>query len=118
MGLSYRGASPLRSPMLTNTARSVSSPEPTSPRTPSTNMFPNEMSIPIQSQNRTASAFSLNSDIHAPMQSIFSKAPSPSFNHNAVPISKTSLLQVSTERDHTDGIPIPVKHIPIAISPM
>jgi len=115
--LSYRGASPLRSPMLTNTARSVSSPEPTSPRTSSTNMFPNEMAIPIQSQNRTASAFSLNSDIHAPMQSIFSKAPSPSCNPNAAPNSKTSLLQVSTERDHTDGIPIPVKHIPIAISP-
>lgn len=114
--LSYRGASPLRSPMLTNTARSVSSPEPTSPRTSSTNMFPNEMAIPIQNQNRTASAFSLNSDIHAPMQSIFSKAPSPSFNHNAAPNSKTSLLQVQTERDQTDGIPIPVKHIPIAIS--
>jgi len=113
--LSYRGASPLRSPMLTNTARSISSPEPTSPRSSSSNMFPNEMAIPIQ--NRTASAFSLNSDIHAPMQSIFSKAPTPSYNHNSPPVSKTSLLQVQTERDQTDGIPIPVKHIPIAITP-
>ena len=105
--------------MLTNTARSVSSPEPTSPRTSSTNMFPNEMAIPIQNQNRTPSAFSLNSDIHAPMQSIFSKAPgSPSFPQPAAPASKTSMLHVATERDQSDGcIPIPVKHIPIAISP-
>ena len=104
--------------MLTNTARSVSSPEPTSPRTSSTNMFPNEMAIPIQNQNRSPSAFSLNSDIHAPMQSIFSKAPAPSFNQPAAPTSKTSMLHVSTERDQSDGcIAIPVKHIPIAISP-
>ena len=88
-----------------------------------------------ESTNRVAVGFLQSSDIHAPMQSIFGKnAPKPSPSsplqvHTAAspqtpsrPVAgmqnltaKTSPLHIQTAKTE-DSIPIPVKHIPIAIS--
>ena len=133
----YKGSSsPLRSPMMTNMA----SPSPpldaqSSPRSPSS-MFNQS-----EATNRVAVGF-LQSDVHAPMQSIFSHSPvSPPLQSSplqrpsppqiasatlplhvqtreSAALSKTSPLHVHTAKvDPGDSIPIPVKHIPIAISP-
>jgi len=130
--LSYRSGSPLRSPMLTNsvpTRASLASPEVSPP-----NMFPSDnqdVHSPIQSifskgpnssQQRKANnslhhtfpmskspgASSTNSnDIHKAMQPMFSQSQN----------SKLSPLHVQTETSEGRSIPIPVKHIPIAVTP-
>lgn len=136
-------SSPLRSPMMTNMASPTSSASPRSP----TSMFNQS-----EATNRVAVGFgALNSsDIHAPMQSIFSNGPKPSvssplrvqpfpsspstpspqqtpfnstsktspqhsfFNSNP----KTSPLHIQTNKEPAgDSISIPVKHIPIAVTP-
>ena len=123
-------SSPLRSPMMTNMASPSPPSDPqTSPRSP-TSMFNQS-----ESTNRVAVGFLQSSDIHAPMQSIFGKnspKPSPSsplqVHTAASPQSpsrpagslqnlpaKTSPLHIQTAKTE-DSIPIPVKHIPIAIS--
>ena len=66
--LTYRGASPLRSPMLTNSIRAVNSSDPMSPNPSNVNMFPSDIIIPMSGTSST-----LNDFIHSPMQSIFSK---------------------------------------------
>ena len=108
----YKGASPLRSPMLTNSVRSTGSPDPLSPKPSLASMFPNETMIPISSPIP-----GLNNDfIHAPMQSIFSKvedrAMSPSIKSPVVvkqatqqPVNNVSKMS----RDQPDSISIPVK---------
>jgi hypothetical protein len=120
-------ASPLRSPMMTNMA-SPSSPSDSqaSPRSPGSLFNQSE------STNRVAVGF-LQSDIHAPMQSIFSHGPKsaptsplqvqtapspgrPAPLQTASAVSKTSPLQINTRPDQADSVPIPVKHIPISIS--
>ena len=132
--LSLRSGSPLRSPMLTNsvpTRSSLASPEVSPP-----NMFPAEsqdVHSPIQSifskgtksgQQRTANnslhhtfpmsskssggSNSSSSDIHKTMQPMFSQSQN----------SKLSPLHVQTDHPTEGGsIPIPVKHIPIAVTP-
>ena len=132
--LSFRSGSPLRSPMLTNsvpTRANIASPEVSPP-----NMFPSD-----------------NQDVHSPIQSIFSKGPSPSSQprksatslHHTLPLSakasgasntnssdfhktmkpmfshsqtsKLSPLHVQTEASEAGSVAIPVKHIPIAVTP-
>jgi len=155
--LNYRGASPLRSPMLTSSVPTRQSSESMSPPG---NMFPtenNDVHSPMQSifsrgpntppssssskgssqgspvsyahtlpNPRTSNNSSLSqprgqSDIHSPMQSMFSpRSSSANFNNfNSGSNSKTSPLHIQTDKnDITDGsIPIPVKHIPIAKAP-
>ena len=130
--LSFKNtSSPLRSPMMTNMASPSPPSDPqTSPRSP-TSMFNQS-----ESTNRVAVGFLQSSDIHAPMQSIFGKnspKPSPSSPlqvHTAaspqtpsrpaaglqnLTAAKTSPLHIQTAKTE-DSIPIPVKHIPIAIS--
>ena len=107
--LTYKGASPLRSPMLTNSIRSVGSPEPISPKPSLASMFPSDTMIPISS-----SSIPLDNDfIHAPMQSIFSKdeeTRSPMINSPAVK-SPTIKSPLAPARDQPDSISIPVKVI-------
>ena len=148
--LSYRGASPLRSPMLTSSAGagpgrgeggvfpsdgqdSVHSPMQSifskGPAAASLTNGPGHKAAPPPSYSHTlpkASPGPAHGDIHAPLQSLFHSAPrSPasSLNFNNGPASKTSPLHIQTEReassstDSAGGIPIPVKHIPIAKAP-
>ena len=125
-------SSPLRSPMMTNMASPSPPSDPqTSPRSP-TSMFNQS-----ESTNRVAVGFLQSSDIHAPMQSIFGKTaqkpslssplqvhtpPSPQTSSRPGGMqqqqqlaAKTSPLHIQTAKTE-DSIPIPVKHIPIAIS--
>merc|ERR1719391_382847 len=73
---------------------------------------------PRTSNNSSLSQPRGQSDIHSPMQSMFSpRSSSANFNNfNSGSNSKTSPLHIQTDKnDITDGsIPIPVKHIPIA----
>ena len=129
--LSFRSGSPLRSPMLTNSVHSranLASPEVSPP-----NMFNSEnedVHSPIQSifskgaksgQQRKANnslhhtfplsgksaGGSSSSDIHKTMQPMFSQT-----QH-----SKLSPLHVQTEPSEDGSVPIPVKHIPISMTP-
>ena len=105
--LSYKGTSPLRSPMLTNAARSSASPDPLSqPRTPIANMFPGEPNFGPGGNaniNRNPSPFSLNSDVHAPMTPMFSSPTTPL----AAPRPAA--------KDEPDAVAIPVKHISLSV---
>ena len=104
--LSYRAASPLRSPLLAKQA-----PAPHSPHSPDSGSSgsprpallsghaPSSPAHSPNNMNRSPSAFSLSSDVHAPMQSIFSRAGGP---------AKTSPLSVQTGRDTVDQRPLPV----------
>lgn len=126
--LGFKGttSSPLRSPMMTNMASpSPPSDSHSSPRSP-TSMFNQS-----EATNRVAVGFLQSTDIHAPMQSIFGPGskPAPSSPLQVAtspqrpappllqtPVSKTSPLLIQTSKDPGDSIPIPVKHIPIAIT--
>ena len=126
--LGFKGttSSPLRSPMMTNMASpSPPSDSHSSPRSP-TSMFNQS-----EATNRVAVGFLQSSDIHAPMQSIFGPGPKPtpstplqvatSPQRPAPPLlqppgSKTSPLLIQTSKEPGESIPIPVKHIPIAIT--
>ena len=131
--LSYRSGSPLRSPMLTNsvpTRANVASPEVSPP-----NMFPSDnqdVHSPIQSifskgtnpsqprkstsslhhtlplSAKAGGASNTNSgDFHKTLKPMFSQSQS----------SKLSPLHVQTEPSEGGSVAIPVKHIPIAVTP-
>ena len=138
--LNYRGASPLRSPMLTSSAP-MSSPfsgGDNDVHTPMQSIFSSSRS-PSTAPSSSSSSSSSNSmrtppshissplankpmqsknDIHSPMQSMFSHSSKPSSNFNNGHSSKLAPLHINTDKDKPDGsIPIPVKHIPINKAP-
>merc|ERR1719471_1337600 len=80
-------------------------------------MSNNSYSHTLPKANSVTNMSSNISDIHKPMQSMFSpRSSSAAFgsNFNNGTNSKTSPLHIQTDRDEKDGsIPIPVKHIPI-----
>ena len=131
--LSYRSGSPLRSPMLTNsvpTRANIASPEVSPPT-----MFPSDnqdVHSPIQSifskgtnpsqprKSTTSLHHTLplsakaggasktnSSDFHKTMKPMFSQSQT----------SKLSPLHVQTEPSEGGSVAIPVKHIPIAVTP-
>ena len=123
LGGGYKGASPLRSPMLTNSVRSAGSPDPLSPKPSLASMFPGETMIPISSAMP-----GINNDfIHAPMQSIFSKTEDRPMSPAVSIKSPVAMRQASQQQkqqlpsssnvsktgssgvDQPDSIPIPVK---------
>ena len=132
--LSYRSGSPLRSPMLTNsvpTRANIASPEVSPPA-----MFPSDnqdVHSPIQSifskgTNPSQPRKSTSSLHHTlPLtgkaagasntnSSDFHKTMKPMFSHSQT-VSKLSPLHVQTEASEGGSVAIPVKHIPIAVTP-
>ena len=128
---SYFGASPLRSPMLTNSLRSMTSPDPqvSSPKPSIASMFPSDFNTNLDS-------------VHAPMQSIFGSSENgmkplavrtpvlqspPSvrspisqsmgqFNQPLVTrepyFNPSPFSKPNKSADVTDSVPIPVKIVP------
>ena len=134
--LGYRSGSPLRSPMLTNsvpTRANIASPEVSPPA-----MFPSEnqdVHSPIQSifskGTNPAQPRKSTSSLHHTLpltgkaagasntnSSDFHKTMKPMFSHSQTSqTSKLSPLHVQTEPSEGGSVAIPVKHIPIAVTP-